>query len=176
MNEYGSTIRVFLVVSFSILIAMFLTVLPLPDWAVWLRPRWVVMVVIFWSMVLPYRFGVGMAWLIGLILDLIQGTLLGEQALLLALLAYIVIKLQLRLQLVSLTQRTLIVFGLLLLYQVLIFLMQNILASMPFNWFYWLSPIMGALLWPWVYAVLKGYQRRCKIFDPATRGLMFSRE
>lgn len=177
MNENGSAFRVFSAIVLSVVIALLLTVLPLPDWAIWFRPRWVALVVIFWSLVLPYRFGVGSAWLIGLILDFIQGTLIGEQALVMCLISYAVIKFHLRMQLFTTTQRILVIFVLVLFYQLMLFIVQSfMLGRIQFSWFYWITPFISALIWPWVYSILKACQRRFKIFDPAVRGLTFGRE
>jgi rod shape-determining protein MreD len=54
----------------TLLIALILALLPMPDWTVWLRPAWVLMVLIYWAMITPYQVSVGMAWMTGLVVDL----------------------------------------------------------------------------------------------------------
>ena len=65
-------------ISLSIIIALMLTILPLPLWAAWFRPEWLVLVAIYWSIALPHRFNIGVAWLLGLLLDALSGTILGD--------------------------------------------------------------------------------------------------
>src|SRR5690606_27167374 len=73
----------------SFAVAFMLTAVPLPEWAASWRPAWVAMVLIYWCMALPERVGIGAAWCLGLLLDVQQGTLLGQHALGLALIAWL---------------------------------------------------------------------------------------
>lgn len=176
MRESSSTFRVFFAVLFTVLIAAFLSLLPVPDWLIWLKPRWVVLVAIFWAMILPNRFGVVSAWLIGLLMDFAQGTILGEQAIALAIITYITIKMHARILHFTPAQKILTVFILIVVYQLLMFVMQMIFAKATFSWFYWLTPFTSILFWPLVYGILKGLQRRLKILDTQNRNLIFGRE
>lgn len=164
------------VILLSFIIAILLSILPLPSWAIWLRPRWVLLVSIYWGLMLPFRYGIGIAWLVGLLMDFLQGTLIGEQALLLSLFTYIVIFFHLRIQLLSLFQRTILVFALAFLYQVGLYVMQAMLGYVAFHWQYWLSPFTSALFWPWVYNILRAWQKRFKVVDVATRRFSYGRE
>ena len=72
--------------------ALMLAIAPMPDWALPFRPDWVTLTLIYWVMILPHTYSVGSAWLIGLVLDVAQGTLLGQHALALSLVAYVTVK------------------------------------------------------------------------------------
>jgi rod shape-determining protein MreD len=50
------------IIALSLVIALMLTALPLPEWAVNWRPAWVAMVLIYWCMALPERVGIGVRW------------------------------------------------------------------------------------------------------------------
>lgn len=76
----------------SFVLAIILTISSLPHWAMWLRPQWMMIIVLFWVMMLPYQCGVFFAWSVGLLTDLIVGTPLCEHALIFAILAYLVLK------------------------------------------------------------------------------------
>ena len=65
----------------SLIFGLMLTIMPLPDAAAPFRPDWLAMLVIFWSMQLPRTWSVGTAWIVGIVLDVTQGTLLGQHAL-----------------------------------------------------------------------------------------------
>ncbi len=73
----------------SLLTALLLQVLPLPAWSNSFRPDWILLVVLCWIMLMPWRINVGIAWLMGFILDGLSGSLLGEHALALLIPAFI---------------------------------------------------------------------------------------
>ena len=82
----------------SFYIAYLLAVVPMPDWAAPYRPEWVAMVLIYWIITLPGRMGIGCAWLAGLLLDILEGGVLGLNALVLTAMAYLALTLQRRLR------------------------------------------------------------------------------
>ncbi len=148
-----------LVILLSILLAYVLVVIPLPDWARLARPEWVALVLIYWCMAVPQRVGVGVAWLAGLGQDALQAGLLGQQALAYALLALVVLKLHQRIRVYPLGQQALIVLGLLFLVT-LVQVWTNGLIGRPMSVHsYWLPPVVGMLLWPWLVVLLRGVRR-----------------
>jgi rod shape-determining protein MreD len=102
------------VILLSFLVAFLLMVLPLPEWARSFRPQWYTLVLIYWCMASPQRVGVGVGWLTGIIVDVLTGTLLGQHALSLSVIAYITQKLHQRLRLFPIWQQSLSIFSLLL--------------------------------------------------------------
>lgn len=151
------------VIFLSILAAFFLTLLPIPEWAVWLRPAWILLILIFWASVLPHRVNVGIAWVSGICLDILNGTLLGEHAFALALTVYIVIHIHSRFRMFSLLQQGLIVFLLTLFYQFILFCIQGFVGDLPKTWLYWASAATSMLLWPWVFVVMHDCRRRFRV-------------
>ena len=63
-------------IALSLVVALMLTALPMPDWAAMWRPAWVALVLIYWCMAAPTYAGVLMGWMLGLFLDVLSGTLL----------------------------------------------------------------------------------------------------
>lgn len=153
-----------IIIGFSILLAMMLSILPLPEWAIWLRPQWVMLVIIYWCLALPERISIGVAWLIGLLLDVLLGTLLGQHAIALAVVAYIVVKFHPRIRLYPLWQQTLLIFILLLVYLSIIFWVQGLLGVLPSTWEFWLTALTSSLLWPWVFIILRDLRRRFNVY------------
>lgn len=147
----------------SIFIALALTILPVPEWAIWLRPLWVPMVLTAWVLVLPERVSIGVAFAIGLFMDILLGTLLGEHALVLTILAYVAAKFQRRIHLFPLSQQTAVVFFLLVVYQVVRYWVQGFVGQLPGTWAYWLPLFTSTLLWPWVYLLFRNYAARIKL-------------
>jgi rod shape-determining protein MreD len=152
------------VVFASILIAMVLRILPVPENWAYFNPDWVLLVLMYWSMAIPEKVGVGYAWVVGLFSDMLTGRLLGQHALAYALVAYICVKMHRQLRLYPLYQQMLPVLLLLLLGQLLIFWTQNIKAASAIGWVYWLPSLMGTLVWPLVLLTLRNLRRSFSIF------------
>jgi rod shape-determining protein MreD len=146
----------FFIVPLTLIAAFILTLLPMPGWAVWLRPAWVLMVLSYWAMVMPDRVNVGTAWVTGIFLDVLEGTLLGEHAFALTIVVYFVVRMSSRLCMFPLVQQGLSMFFLVLFYQFILFCIQGFLGALPNSWLYWSSSLTSMLLWPWVYSILRG--------------------
>ena len=147
----------------TILVAFLLVLLPMPSWTIWLRPDWVLLVLIYWAMFSPDRVNVGIAWMMGIFLDVLKGTLLGEHALALTIVIYIVSRMSNRLRMYPLLQQGFSIFILVLLYQFILFCIQGFLGQLPITWLYWSSSFMSLLLWPWVFNILRQCQRRFEV-------------
>lgn len=151
------------VILVSFIIAFLLTIMPLPEWPDRFRPDWLSLVLIYWCMALPGRVGVGTGWLVGLIADAAKGTLLGQQGLALALIAFITLKTHQRIRVFPLWQQALIVLFFLLIKQLLVFWINGIIGYPPRDLWY-LAPAVGSmLLWPWVFIILRDLRRHFHI-------------
>lgn len=151
------------VIALSFTAALMLTMLPLPDWAAYLRPEWATMVLIYWCMALPERVGVGIGWIVGLFLDVIHGAVLGQYALALALIAYFTLNLHQRMRIYPLLQQSLIVLVLVLMQQLLITWIKGFLGQSPDSLAYWLPSLTSMLLWAWVFIVLRDLRRHFRV-------------
>ena len=143
----------------SLLIAFLLTALPLPHWANDWRPAWVAMVLIYWCMALPERIGIGIAWCLGLLLDVQQGALLGQNALGLALIAYFVIQIHKRFRLFLLVQQSCLVGFIIIFYLLISSWVTGIMGIPPKTWTYWMPAISSMVLWPWLFVILRDIRR-----------------
>ena len=61
------------VIIVSLLVCAWLEVLPLPDDIAFLRPAWLLLAMIYWTIALPHRIGVAWAALVGLFQDVLTG-------------------------------------------------------------------------------------------------------
>jgi rod shape-determining protein MreD len=102
--------RIFLTITLSFLIALLLEILPFPNWAVWFKPGWVALVLIFWALALPYRIGMVVAFLMGVLVDLLMGTLMGEHAAAFVVITYFILRFNVRIRLLPLWQQSIVVF------------------------------------------------------------------
>jgi rod shape-determining protein MreD len=147
-------------VSATLVVALFLTILPLPAMAEDLRPQWVAMTLIFWALALPERVGVFWAFGVGLVLDVATGTLLGHHALGLSVVAYVAVELHARVRIFPLWQQALFVWVLLILERLLALWVLGATGQPMPSLSYWGSTFVGLLLWPWLYVVLRDLARR----------------
>lgn len=147
--------RKLIFVASTLFIAIALLLLPLPTWAIWLRPEWVLMVLIYWTMTIPTSVGVSTAFSVGLMLDFLMGTVVGEHAFALTLIIYFVSKIHIRLRMSPFLQQGLTVFFLILFYQFTIFCIQGFVGKLPTSTWYWLSSVTSCLLWPWISVLLR---------------------
>ena len=92
----------------SLLVAFILTAVPLPDWMEVWRPEWVVVTMVYWCLAMPERVGVFVAWGVGLLLDVLQGSILGQHALGLATVAYLAVLYHQRIRVFPLVQQSLV--------------------------------------------------------------------
>src|SRR4051812_17852214 len=123
----------------SFLVAIVLTLLPMPEWTIWMRPAWVLMTLIYWATVMPFRVNVGTAWFIGLCLDVLNGTLLGEHALALTLVVYFAVRIHSRFYMFPLIQQAMVIFLFVLLNQFILYCIQGFVGELPKTWLYWSS-------------------------------------
>ena len=144
----------------SFIVALMLMALPMPDWAGIWRPAWVALVLIYWCMALPERIGIMVAFTLGIFLDVLTGTLLGQNALALSVVAYITLQFYQRVRVLPLWQQGITVFGLAFIHQVLL-LWINGIQGMPVSFSAYLaSPLISMVLWPWIFVVLRDLRRK----------------
>lgn len=144
----------------TLFIALAFTVVPLPNWALALRPLWVALTVYYWAVALPERFGVGYAWIIGLFLDALTGSLFGAHALALTLVAFVAARTHLKLRMYPLWQQSLTVGFALGLYAFVLFWISGLTHQMPRPLVRFAPVGISILLWPWIYGFLRVVRRR----------------
>lgn len=147
----------------TIIVALMLAIMPLPDWAVESRPEWVTLVLIYWAMALPSRIGVTMAWITGLLLDVSYGTLIGQHAVGMVLVIYVIHQQHQRLRVASLLQQAIVIFFLLLIKQLLTLWVDGMLGRAPDSWLYFMPTITSTFLWPWTYLILRDLRRKFSV-------------
>jgi len=147
------------IVFITIIVAMLLTIMPLPEVLRPFRPEWIALVLIYWCIAIPSKVNIGVAWLAGLCMDVLTGTLLGQHALALAVIAFIAVKLHKQIRVYPLWQQALTVFTMIALGQLLIVWIKGITGESPQTWVYWAPSITSAIVWPWIYLFLRRLRR-----------------
>jgi rod shape-determining protein MreD len=144
----------------SFVAAFVLTAMPLPEWALPWRPAWVPMVLIYWCIAVPERVGVGIGWMMGLLLDVLRVAPLGQHAAGLAIVAFIAVRSHQRVRMFPLWQQAVLVGFMLGLYLLLIAWIRGVSGDAPQPSSYWLSAITSMLLWPWLFVILRDLRRK----------------
>lgn len=142
-------------VFFSVLVALILQVVPLPDWLSVVRPSFVGLVIIYWGIFAPHAGGIFAPWLAGLALDVFKGDVLAQNALAMALVAYITMTLHQRLRNQTLVQQSLFVFAVLTLNEAVVWGIEGFSGQSVSSAWRWIQPMIGAMLWPFI-AMLVG--------------------
>jgi rod shape-determining protein MreD len=127
-----------------------------------LKPYWPALVLIYWSLETSDQVSVGLAFAIGLVADLLNGALLGDQALRLTVLVFIVLHFRARLRFFPMWQQALVVWLLLLNNHVLESVIRFFAGAAPVPPTSWLAPAVGALLWPFVFLLLDDVNARVR--------------
>ena len=138
----------------SIVIALLLGLLPLPPVLQPLRPYWLALVLAYWVIEAPESAGLGFAFIVGLVADLMFGGLLGEQALRLVIMTFILQRFRARLRFFPLSQQALAIGVLLLNDRVVAGAVHLVLGVPALPWSYWWAPLLGMLLWPPLFLLL----------------------
>lgn len=137
-----------------LVVAVLLTLLPLPGQLEALRPYWVGLVLIYWALELREMVSLGLAFLIGVLLDVLTASLMGLNALSLVVLIYLVQRFRARLRFFPPWQQALAVLGLLVNDQIIRLWVTSLLGEPLPTWRYWLPPLVGMALWPWLFLLL----------------------
>ena len=159
-NETGGLVTIWI----TIIAGMVLAVVPMPQLVPvelgFLRPDWVAMVLVYWIIALPHRVGIPTAWLAGIAMDVLLGSLIGQHALSDVLIAYVAASLYQRLRMFSVWQQAAILFALLGANELFGFWIESIAGLADWSMWYLLPALSGAFLWPWVFLILRSLRRR----------------
>ena len=142
------------------LVALVLTVIPLPPWLDVLRPAFLVLAVLYWSVNAPRTGGIAFGFFAGLMLDVFQGPVLGEHALALAIITYIAVREHQRIRSKPAIQQALFVLMALIVYEVVLFMIDGWSGHPVVSPLRWVHTLTGALIWPAAAAILAYGARR----------------
>ena len=147
----------------TIMAAVFLSLLPLPEVLSPFKPYWVAMVLIYWSLETQDMISLGLAFLIGLVLDILSGSLVGLHALSLVVMVFLVQRFRSRLRFFPPWQQALSVLGLLVNDRIILIWITVLLGESLPTWKYWLPPLVGMALWPWLFLLLDRIRARLRL-------------
>ncbi len=148
---------------FSLAAALLLTLMPMPEALQAARPHWLVLVIIYWNLEGGRMRTLGSCFLLGLLLDLMSGTLLGQHALALVILAYLLERFRARIRFFPPWQQAAAVLALLVNDRIIHLWVVGLAGEGWPHWSWWLSPLISVVLWPWLFLLLDAMRRRQRV-------------
>ena len=148
----------------SLVFALMSMLVPLPAPLQPFKPYWPALFLLYWCLEAgDQRVNLGLAFCIGLGADLLDGVLLGEQAMRLCGIVFIALRFRSRLRFFPMWQQTLAVLALLLNDRVLLLIVRTFAGESlpPASW--WISPFVGAALWPFLFLLMDDLRMRLRI-------------
>ena len=143
----------------SLVLTLALVAVPLPDSVAPLRPDWVAVVLLYWSLMAPRHFSLLTAFWMGIALDTLSGALLGQNALALLVVVYLAEKFHLRLRVFPISQLAITVFLLLGLYEFILFWIDGMAGRTVPLIERWVPPLTGTLVWVLLYVLFDRRER-----------------
>jgi rod shape-determining protein MreD len=134
----------------TLLVALILTIVPLPDSLVQVRPPWVLLVVLYVQFYLPNYFNITLVFILGLILDSLLATVIGEHALSLCFVTWFANSKARRFSLFPIAQQMMFMGVFVLTYQGILFLIDSFLGEQAKFVTLVGAGLVGVLLWPWL--------------------------
>ena len=141
-------------------VALVMELAPWPAGFQAFKPSWLILVLLYWTLALPDRVSIGLAFLLGVLWDIVLGSILGVHALVLSVAFYFVSKYYLMLRNLSLWFQSLLVLLFVFAIRVAIFLVEFSLHGAFFNWQEIFGAIASGVLWPWVFLLMRTARRR----------------
>ena len=124
------------------------------------RPEWLGLIVFYWTFRAPAQFGIVMAWCLGLLLDILESTPLGVNAMAMALIAFLVLTVHHRLRMYPLPQQCLMVFLLVDINQMLVHFVKQLFGADTPGFSYLWPALTSAVAWPFVSGLLDSLNRK----------------
>jgi rod shape-determining protein MreD len=132
----------------SLFIALLLNLLPWHALVLPLAPDFLALMLLFWCIYQPRRVGLGLAFVLGLFMDVAEGNLLGQHALAYTFAVFVASLLRRRIQSFDSFRQAAHVLVVLLLMQGVLLLLRLASGPVHVNPAYFLASLIGAILWP----------------------------
>ena len=134
-------------IAISLIIALTINFLPLPQHVLFFRPDLVALTLIYWSVNHPHKIGMSVAFVMGLLMDVGNTSILGQHALAYCVAIYLTLVLGRRLRIFNLLQQAPQIGLILLVMQIVIVLIAVLGGSRLPGWSYFFATVAGTLLW-----------------------------
>ena len=150
-----------LIILITIILGLFMSLITLP--LGYYAPEWILLIVIYWAIAIPSNNKLFLAFLTGIIVDIVYGQVLGISSLFYVLLVYVILRLYNSLRYMTIAQQAVVLF-------IFIFFKQHLLV-----WAYFIidrntdyqallvGSTISALIWPFIYYALRFIRRKFNV-------------
>lgn len=142
-------------IAFSLFSGFLLDLIPVEGFMRWIYPDFVAMILLYWCIHQSSRIGIGAAWVFGILVDVADGTLLGEHALAYSLMAFIALNLRRRVGMLSIDYQFTHVIMILVVMQAVVALTGFLAKGIFPGWAFFLGSLTAGILWPLLAYLLK---------------------
>lgn len=150
-------------IALSLICALVLQIMPLPAFVDVYRPDWVLLVLSYWTLALPHRVNIGVAFVNGLILDVLLGSSLGVHSFAMCVSIYVLAANYQRLRNYSLWQQAIVIGIMSAFYNLVVFWLQHLLTDVYFLITYMWPVVSSMIIWPWLFWLLRKLRRQLRI-------------
>lgn len=150
-------------VALTLFLGLLLTLMPLPTVIEPARPYWVALFVIYWNLEAGRLRYLGQAFLLGLVLDVATASLLGQHALSLVILVFLLERFRARIRFFPPWQQAAAILALLINDRVIQIWIISLLGNDWPVWSWWLAPLVGVLIWPWLFLVMDALRQAGRV-------------
>lgn len=140
---------------FTLLAALIVNLLPWSGLFLALKPDFVALAVLYWCIQQPRKVGFTAAWLMGLMMDVADGSLLGQHALAYSVLAFTGIVLHRRVQMFTMKDQILHVIPILLLNDLVVLAVRKFAGADFPGFSYFVGSVIAGAMWPVMCFLLK---------------------
>jgi rod shape-determining protein MreD len=140
------------------LFAFILSALPFNDAVLDSSPFWMLLLYTYWLIHFPVKGSLFIALILGVLLDILQGDLLGQNALALIVASIFINSVKQSFYVSNLSTQQVYVFLSSCLYLVFFFLSHFLIHGLTDNYYLLLAPLTSALIWP----VIRFFLFKCK--------------
>ena len=152
---------IFLCMSFFL--ALYLYLVPLPESLANFRPQWFVVTFIYWNIAIPHRVGVVLTIGLGLILDILEGSILGRHAVALLAVHLICVVGYQRFRVFTNFQQCFLICGVTGMYLFIFYWLGTFFNNTEKSIAFLGSALSSAIIWPVVFTFLRFFRRKYKI-------------
>lgn len=139
--------------------ALMLEGLVFPSDLIWYKPEWTLLVILYWVIALPFKVGVGIAWFLGLLVDLLQGVVIGQHSLTYVIVTAACASLYKRLRMYRRWQQSIFIFLLISINQLVGFWIDHYTGDADPTLMIFMPAVVSAILWPWLFVLLRSIRR-----------------
>lgn len=139
-------------------LALIFSAIPLPQILLEISPFWALLLFTYWLIYFPAQGGFFLALLLGVLIDLLQGDILGQNALALIVSSAFILNVKQSFFVSNLSTQQVYVFTASSIYLGLFLLVHTLIQGFNFSYYLLLAPLSAALFWPLVKLILSKFK------------------